>query len=366
MMKSFFRASFIIFIFCLVSVSIFSQSSNVISQIDEAINQKNAEQINSLLVKNKNSRSYSEYESHILKKARELLISNELDFAAAISMAVIDNNLDNFDAVALYTSIDTAIKERDAKIKAEEERRQIEEMREMATIAKEQKQIKKEYQSISNTSTGETVYLDTDYNTHYLPISWAVNVGMSDIGLYTDPEEVNVKFGFSSFGNLFYHREDCVLGGDYFVDTMLFTFGSDAEEEQNLDTTLKLSFGFSHEDIARNLYFRLGFLTYLSNNPEMSYVTTPFLSPSLGIAYRDIEIGNVLAELSADYLAGHLFYDKMNFAMDFLLNFSLILSDLDNVDVGVNLGIRDAVFAMEDGLQNQLKLIISIGVINND
>lgn len=354
------------FVFAMFCIPIFSQSTNAFSQIDEAINLKNSEQINSFLDKNKNSRSYAEYESYILKKARELLIGNELDFAAAISLAVIDHNLDNFDAVALYTSIDTAIKARDAKIKAEEERRQIEEMREMATIAKEQKQIKKSYQTISNTSSGETVYLDTDYNTHYLPISWAVNIGMADISLYTDPREVNTKFGFSSFGNLFYHKEDCVLGGDYFVDTMLFTFGSDAEEVQNLDSTAKLAFAFSHEDVIRNLYFRLGFLGYFSNHPELSYVTTPFFSPSLGIAYRDIEIGNVLAELSADYLLGHLFYDKMNFAMDFSLNFSLILSDLDNVDVGVNLGIRDAVFAMEDGLQNQIKFIISIGVINND
>lgn len=365
-MKSFFRISLLIFVFAIFCIPVFSQSSNAFSQIDEAIKVKNSEQINSFLDKNKNSRSYAEYESYILKKARELLITNELDFAAAISLAVIDHNLDNFDAVALYTSIDTAIKARDEKVKAEEERRQIEEMRMMANNAKEQKQIKKEYQTISNTSTGETVYLDTNYNTHYLPISWAVNIGMSELGLFTDPNEVNIKFGLSLFGNLFYHAEDFIIGGDCFFDTMLFTFGSEADEVQNLDSTTKFSLAFSHEDIIRNFYFRLGFLGYFSNHPELSYVTTPFFSPSLGIAYRDIEIGNVLAELSADYLAGHLFYDKMNFAMDFSLNFSLILSDLDNVDVGVNLGIRDAVFVMEDGLQNQLKLIISIGVINND
>ena len=67
-------------------------------------------------IENKNSRSYGEYESYILKKARELLITNELDLAAEISLSVIDHNLDNFDAVALYTSIDTAIKARDAKV----------------------------------------------------------------------------------------------------------------------------------------------------------------------------------------------------------------------------------------------------------
>ena len=365
-MKSFFRISLLIFVFAIFCVPVFSQSSNAFSQIDDAIKVKNSEQINSFLDKNKNSRSYAEYESYILKKARELLITNELDFAAAISLAVIDHNLDNFDAVALYTSIDTAIKARDAKIKAEEERRQIEEMRMMPNNAKEQKQIKKEYQTISNTSSGETVYLDTNYNTHYLPISWALNIGMAELGLVTDPNEVNIKFGLSLFGNLFYHAEDFIIGGDFFFDSMLFTFGSETDEVQNLDSTAKLAFAFSHEDLIRNFYFRLGFLGYFSNHPELSYVTTPFFSPSLGIAYRDIEIGNVLAELSADYLLGHLFYDKMNFAMDFSLNFSLILSDLDNVDVGVNLGIRDAVFAMEDGLQNQIKFIISIGVINND
>lgn len=351
---------------CVINFSIFSQTAAINKQIDEAIDQKNSEQIADILVKNKKSRSYKDYEAHILKRARELLISNELDFAAQISLVVIDNNLDNFDAVALYTSIDTAIKERDAKLKAEEERRQIEEMRVMANTAKEQKQIKKEYQTISNTSSGETVYLDTDYNTHYLPLSWAVNVGMADLALYTDPREVGGKFGFSSFGNVYFHSEDYIIGGDYFLDTMLFNFGGDAEEEQHLDTTVNLTFGYSHESIIRNFYFRLGFLGYFSNKPEMSFVPTPFFSPTLGIAYRDIEIGNVLAELSADYYLGHLFYDEMRMAMDFSLNFSLILADYDKADIGVNFGVRDAIFLMNEGLQNQLKLIISIGVINND
>lgn len=365
-MKSIFKITLLVFVSILLCMPIFSQSSSAFSQIDEAIKNKDSEQINSFLDKNKNSRSYGEYESYILKKARELLITNELDLAAEISLSVIDHNLDNFDAVALYTSIDTAIKARDAKIKAEEERRQIEEMRIMANNAKEQKQIKKDYQTISNTSSGETVYLDTKYNTHYVPLSWGVNVGMAELGLITDPNEVDIKFGLSLFGNVFYHAEDFIIGGDAFLDSALFTFGSHAEETQNLDSTAKISFAFSHENIIRNLYFRLGFLGYFSNHPEMSFVPTPFFSPSVGIAYRDIEIGNVLAELSADYLVGHLFYDKINFSMDFSLNFSLILSDFDNVDVGVNLGVRDVVFGMEDGLQNQLKLIISIGVINND
>jgi hypothetical protein len=356
---------FVLFI-CVINFSLFSQTSMVIKQIDEAITQKNSGLVSEILIKNKNSKSYKDYESHILKKARELLIANELDLAAEISLAVIDNNLDNFDAVALYTSIDAAIKERDAKLKAEEERRQIEEMRVMANNAKEQKQIKKEYQTISNTSSGETVYLDTDYNTHYLPISWAVNIGMADLALYIDTREVSGKFGLSSFGNLFYHADEMIIGGDYFVDTMLFNFGSDAEEEQHLDTTLKLAFAYSHESFIRNFYFRLGFLGYLSNSSELSYVPTPFFTPTLGIAYRDIEIGNILAELSADYFVGHLFYDKMKFAMDFSLNFSLILADLDKADIGINFGVRDALFSMEEGLQNQLKLIISIGVINND
>ena len=362
-LKNFVLFVLVVFIF---NFSLFSQTSAIMKQIDEAVNQKNSEQISEILVKNKNSRSYKDFEDRILKRARELLISNELDFAAEISLVVIDNNLDNFDAVALYTSIDTAIKERDAKLKAEEERRQIEEMRVMANNAKEQKQIKKEYQTISNTSSGETVYLDTDYNTHYLPISWAVNIGMADLALYTDTREVSGKFGLSSFGNLFYHADEMIIGGDYFVDTMLFNFGSDAEEEQHLDTTLKLAFAYSHESIIRNFYFRLGFLGYLSNSSELSYVPTPFFTPTLGIAYRDIEIGNILAELSADYFIGHLFYDKMKFAMDFSLNFSLILADLDKADIGINFGVRDVVFSMDEGLQNQLKLIISIGVINND
>ena len=142
---------------------------------------------------------------------------------------------------------------------------------------------------------------------------------MAELGLITDPNEVDIKFGLSLFGNVFYHAEDFIIGGDAFLDSALFTFGSHAEETQNLDSTAKISFAFSHENIIRNLYFRLGFLGYFSNHPEMSFVPTPFFSPSVGIAYRDIEIGNVLAELSADYLVGHLFYDKINFSMELFL-----------------------------------------------
>ena len=199
-----------------------------------------------------------------------------------------------------------------------------------------------------------------------MPISWAVNIGMADIALYTDPDNVAGKFGLSAFGNIYYHLEKMVLGGDFFLDTMLFNFGNDAAEEELLDTTLKFSFAYSHEAVLRNFYFRLGFLGYFSNYSDVSFVTTPFLAPTIGVSYRDIEIGNILAELSADYFIGHLFYDEMKFAMDFSLNFSLILADLDNADIGINFGVRDSVFAMNEGLQNQLKLIISIGVINND
>ena len=256
---SYFRTKILIFCLLFVNISFLFSSETDISyiyaQLDGAFSQKSSQQVSDILKKNSDSEHYKLFESYALKKTRQLIIENELELARQTALAVIDNNIDNFDAVALYTSIDTAIKERDAKIKAEEERRQIEEMRIMANTAKEQKQIKKEYQTISNTSSGETVYLDTDYNTHYLPLSWAINVGMADLALYTDPREVGGKFGFSSFGNVYFHSEDYIIGGDYFLDTMLFNFGGDAEEEQHLDTTVNLTFGYSHESIIRNFYF---------------------------------------------------------------------------------------------------------------
>ena len=50
-MKSFFRITILILLFVLFCIPVFSQSSNAFSQIDEAVKNKNTEQINSFLDK---------------------------------------------------------------------------------------------------------------------------------------------------------------------------------------------------------------------------------------------------------------------------------------------------------------------------
>lgn len=362
-MKLIFKIFSISLTFFLFTSAIFAQSS-LFSQIDSAIQAKNPQAISDFLASNSKSSSYSRYETYILQKAREMLISNDLDLALALSLAVIDNNLDNFDAVALYTSIDSAIAKRNAQLKAEEERKQIEEIKLMANNAKEQKQIKREYQTISNTVSGETVYLDQDYNTHYLPVSWALNLGMADVALYIDPLEVSGKYGLSTNGNFYYHGEKIAIGGDYFADTMLLKFKD--EENAELSSAVSASLCLSHSKISRNLFLRAGYTGYFSNREDLCFITVPFHSPTVGLGLRDIKIGDVLFETSFDYFLGHLMYEDILTAFDLSLNFSWILADLDKADIGLNFGIRDALYVMDDGSQNQLKLIISVGVCNND
>ncbi len=77
--------------------------------VDQAFNEKSPDKLSIVLEKfNKNS-EYGRLEEFALKKIRQLIIDDDLDLALKASMAVINNNLQNFEAVDLYSSIDNAI-----------------------------------------------------------------------------------------------------------------------------------------------------------------------------------------------------------------------------------------------------------------
>jgi len=95
------------------AVQVFAQSkagdSQVYEKIDSAFAARSVEQLDSILKENISSSDYSSYETYVLKKAHSLIIENELEFARSVALSVIDNNIENFDAVDLYSYIDKAI-----------------------------------------------------------------------------------------------------------------------------------------------------------------------------------------------------------------------------------------------------------------
>ena len=140
-------------------VSIFPQSSDdlgdVFNRIDMAIAAKSPDAISKVLSDNRNSPNYPRIENYTLKKTRQLIITDNLEFARQTSLAVIDNNIENFDAVELYSYIDKAILNQQAANQAAENRRRLEEERIAARNAKSKQKLENRgnYQVV-NTASG--------------------------------------------------------------------------------------------------------------------------------------------------------------------------------------------------------------------
>ena len=99
----------ILLTFGLIPLSAQDSLDAVYSQLNLAFAEHSADKISAVLKNQSGSPDYSLYESYALKKTRQLIIDDDLEFARQASLAVIDNNLENFDAVDLYSYIDRAI-----------------------------------------------------------------------------------------------------------------------------------------------------------------------------------------------------------------------------------------------------------------
>ncbi len=361
------RKVLFIVIVCIVSASsaLFAQKKKLqdyYSEITVFVTDKNTEGVRKYLAANTSYADYAKLESFVLMRSRDALIANELDFALALCLAVIDNNIDNFEAVALYTSIERAVVARDEQIRIEKEKEQVTKMKEATDTVKEKEKIQKEYTIITNTVSGETVYLDQNFDMYYMPVTWGVDLGLADLSVMGDALSTSFRYGLSLAGNVFYRSEEVYAGIDMFFDAALVSFPTNP----NLIFSVEAIPAFSLPKVLKNVYYRIGYAGVFSSAPEYSFLTPYFSTPVLGIGFRDLQVLLFYFDGAFDYYLGHWFYDKFFFAADLNVNFYLPLADLDTVDVGLNLGLRDFVGITAQGMHNQIKFVISFGVWNND
>ena len=82
--------------------------SDIYKQIDTCFSAKDEAKLNSVLAKNSNDKYYYLIENYTQKKIRRLIVNNDYDFAMAATLALIENNLDNEEAVEMYSVISDA------------------------------------------------------------------------------------------------------------------------------------------------------------------------------------------------------------------------------------------------------------------
>lgn len=361
------------FLFLLLLILLFSAPSFLVAQtsseiaftkVEVAISNKDSDSVFEILSESYGEPYFTELETFVLDQARQLIITNDLDFARDVTLALIDNNLDNFDAVDLYTSIDKAIAKREAARLAVEEKQQLEEMRVQVAAARTRQALQKEYKTITNTVSGETVYLDQDINSHYLPISWNVVLGMANIGLATANTSVSIKYGLLMDANLKYNGERFVAGVDIGADVLMLSFAGNTDMIMHVKAIPEFSF----KALNSNLFFRVGFNSNIGN-AKITTSMNKFFTPLIGVSYRNMgpsSISNLKFGVYVDYMFGHFFYDDINFAMELGGNATLILADLDSLDIYFHLGLNSGLFSTSNGFQSQTRIVLGIGVGNND
>ena len=132
--------------------------SEVYKQIDSCFSAKDEAKLNSVLSKNVNDKYYYLMENYTQKKIRRLMVNSDYDFAMTATLVLIENNLDNEEAVEMYSVISDAY-EIQRKHEAEVEyQRQLELARIQKEKEKQRGNVEKEYVAASK-SSGGSVYV---------------------------------------------------------------------------------------------------------------------------------------------------------------------------------------------------------------
>ncbi len=361
---------FMVLIFAFIGTGVLSAQAaagdDVTRRIDAAFRAKNIGALKLILAENEGAKNYAAIEKYVLKNARTCLINNDLQMASDAALALIDANLDNFEAVDFFTQVEKAMVKREEEKKREEQAKQLEEFKKIASEEKQKDTIKKEYKTFTNEETGETVYLDQDYNMRFTQTSWCFYFGVLDVNVVIDAGDVSPKYGFGLNGNWIYRDDAFSAGFEGCADVHIISFAG----YQNIISSAKATMIGAMNSINHSLFLRLGISSYFttldSNGGTQSAIPVDFIGPTIGIGYRDFKIFNFHTDTYIDYNFGHLFTKNVYTSLDAGINFTLVLADLNKVAVGITFGFYDTFMITATGVHNQTKAIISMGVGNND
>ena len=359
--KLFFRTAFIIvFSLCFSfnfaqNASISQKESSIFEQIDSAFREKNPESVSNLLASCRLDKSYYEYEEYVLQKTRALLLSNQLDLIQSMCLAIIDNNLDNQDAVNLYTTVEKSVAKRNARQKALEEQRKAEAEYVAQATQREKESIRKDYNTVENTTSGQTVFVAPVTSKYYSDFTWSVALNITEIG-YRLAKKSSINYGVGVSGDFYYRSEDFSLGTDFFIDTSVLNFTQADISMSEVSLTPGIAFTSLNEDF----FLRLGFSQMKTTN-EKSFIT-----PTIGVSLKNIASNNVRLGFYADYYLGHLFQEDMKTGFGAGLQSAFLLGKPGNVNLALFINFRESLFVLNDGIDSRSRITIGFGVENNE
>ena len=342
--------------------------SEIYKQIDTCFSAKDDSKLDTILSRNVNDRYYYLMENYTQKKIRRLIVNNDYDFAMAATLVVIENNLDNEEAVEMYSMISDAY-EIQKKHEAElEHQRQLELARIEMEKEKQRGSVEKEYVAASKTSTG-AVYV-SGKETNLTSQNWKLKIGMVDLlHLYEKESEIGtIHYGVCLDFNYKYTMETkSVLGFDLFGGAQFLAI-ADEEKMVPLIADAEAAVKYAIAKLSKNMFIRVGFNAIITGKSELATLTegvvNNFYSPFVGIKFEEVPLGTMRLDFAVDWLAGHLFVKDVTAAAGAALNIAIPFAELEKVKLNLNVGLRDRFFLKKEGMENRASLILALGVEN--
>ena len=342
--------------------------SDIYKQIDGCFSAKDEGKLNAVLSKNTQDKYYYLIENYTQKKIRRLIVSNEYDFAMEATLALIENNLDNEEAVEMYSVISDAY-EIQRKHEAElEHQRQLELVRIEAEKEKQRGNVEKEYVAATKTAGG-SVYV-TGKETKLTSYNWKAALGMINLlHLYEQQGGISsIHYGVSLDFRYEYTMESkMTIGTDVFAGFQFLGFADD-DKLVPLIGDIDLALKASIPQVSNNLFFRMGFDTLITGKSDAATATNgvaaTMYSPTIGLKMERIPLGNLKLDIGADWLAGHLFVKDIKAAAGVAMNMEIPFAEMEKVKLNFNIGVRDKFFLKNEGLENRASVIMAIGVEN--
>lgn len=354
---------------CLCSSKAFALEeyvSDVYHDIDAAFQQKSESGLNIVLQENQGDRYYYLMENYATKKVRRLIITNDYEFAMTAILVIIDNNLDNTDAVEMYSMISDAFAEQQAA----ELEAQIERERQLARLEEEKQnqrsKVEKTYSTVE-TASGKKVSQEKDMKLS--ANAWKFRFGFIDGDVIMNQSDNFMDFKYGVSAAYDFERQTNTL--DFGVDAYgAFHFSFlQPDKDNSLLGNLELQGKVSFVNFWDRFFLRGGLValpTVKAKKSATAEIFDSFITPSVGIGIMNASMGESSFTLTADYYPGHLFYKNkgLNAAAGIGMNLGFPYANLDRVKLTFNLGLKDYIYIKNTGLENRAKIIIAIGAEN--
>lgn len=368
------KTFFSVMIFLFASVSLFAVDeyiSKIYKQLDKIFLEKSENALNNVLSDNNQDKNYYLIENYTEKKIRRLIVNNDYDFAMTAIIIVIENNLDNEQAVEMYSIISEAYEVQKAYETEQEQKRQLELARIEMEKEKQRVNVDKKYVSTSKTDTGKSVYI-SGKETKLSSYSWKAMLGFLDLAWLMESTSGlnNLAYGVSLSGRYEYtFPNDVIFGGEIFADGHFLSFTQEKESIIPVFGEVEGLLKFSTAEISKNLFFRLGFGGIYTGKDSKAvntvFIADTLLTPIVGVNFQKIKLPFANLDIGADWYAGHLFaQSNLNFAMGVNMNLEFAFASMDEVALNLNIGLRDKIFVKQGGFENRASLIFAVGVEN--